>query len=83
MRSIFIFFNSLIFILLFYSNNALSNTLERIDIIGNERISDETIKLFINVKVNDEIDNEQQMLRMLYCNILQLQDWVSVYNVMF
>ena len=68
MRSIFIFFNSLIFILLFCSNNALSNTLERIDIIGNDRISDETIKLFINVKVNDEIDNDKlnDILKDLY-----------------
>ena len=68
MRFIFIFFKSLIFILLFYSNNALSNTLERIDIIGNDRISDETIKLFINVKVNDEIDNDKlnDILKDLY-----------------
>ena len=68
MRSFYIFFKSLIFILYFFSNNALSNTLEQVNVIGNDRISDETIKLFINTKINDEIDSNKlnDILKNLY-----------------
>ena len=33
---------------IFFSTYAYSNTLEKIQIVGNDRISEETIKLFIN-----------------------------------
>ena len=52
----------LIFMLL--SVNAFSNTLNRIEVLGNERISDETIKLFISVNINDEI-NDYELNRIL------------------
>jgi outer membrane protein insertion porin family len=68
MRSFNIFLKSFFFILLFFSSNSFSNTLEKINIIGNDRISNETIKLFINVKINDEIDNNKlnNILKDLY-----------------
>ncbi len=52
-NSIKIFF----LILVLFLTNALSDTLDKIDITGNNRISDETIKLFLDVKKNDQIDN--------------------------
>ena len=46
-------------ILIFFSGNAFSNTLNKIEIIGNERISKETIKLFIQVDINEEINDNK------------------------
>ena len=54
-----IFIKLLILILLLFPNNLLSATLEKIDIVGNDRISDETIKSFIDVKINDEINSQK------------------------
>ena len=51
-------FIRLIFLILFLlSSNALSNTLNKIEIKGNDRISDETIKLFISIDIDDEIND--------------------------
>jgi len=68
MRLINTFLKIIIFTSIFFSGYAFSNTLDKINITGNERISDETIKLFINVKVNDEIDNNKlnNILKDLY-----------------
>ena len=55
MKCITILFKSFFIILLFFSSNAFSDTLNKIEIIGNDRISDETIKLFISVDIKDEI----------------------------
>ena len=51
-----------------FSSFAYSNTIEKIDIIGNDRISNETIRLFIGVKVNDKIDENKlnDILKNLY-----------------
>jgi outer membrane protein insertion porin family len=58
----------IIFISFFFSSVAFSNIVEKIDIKGNDRISDETIKLFIDTKVNDKIDNNKlnNILKDLY-----------------
>ena len=56
MKSIFFFFKSVIIILLLLSTNVLSNTLNKIEIIGNDRISKETIKLFISTNLNEELN---------------------------
>ena len=56
MKSITILFKSFFIILLFLFSNAFSDTLNKIEITGNDRISDETIKLFISVDIKDEID---------------------------
>ena len=62
------FLKIIIFTLIFFSSYAFSDTLDKINITGNERISDETIKLFINIKVNDEIDTNKlnNILKDLY-----------------
>jgi outer membrane protein insertion porin family len=68
MRSLNIFFKTLIIILLLFPNKSLSTALEKIDIVGNDRISDETIKSFIDVKINDEINSKKlnDILKDLY-----------------
>ena len=59
---------SICLILLFLINHAFSDTLNKIEIIGNDRISDETIKLFISVDINEEINNVKlnKILKNLY-----------------
>ena len=62
-----IFFKIIIFLFLFL-NKGFTDTIKKIDVIGNNRISDETIKLFIDVKINDEIDSNKlnDILKNLY-----------------
>jgi outer membrane protein insertion porin family len=62
------FIKIVILISFIFSSVAYSNTLEKIDIIGNDRISDETIKLFIDLKVNDKINEKKlnNILKNLY-----------------
>ena len=57
MKSTRIFYKLIFIILLFLSSKAFSETLSKIEIIGNDRISDETIKLFISVDIKDEIND--------------------------
>ena len=57
------------FILTFFnSHKVLSDTINQIDISGNYRISDETIKLFSGVEINDNIDKNiiNDILKNLY-----------------
>ena len=62
------FLKLVFFILIFLSSYAFSSNLEKIRITGNERISDETIKLFIDVNVNDIINDNKlnNILKDLY-----------------
>jgi outer membrane protein insertion porin family len=68
MHSLNIFFKTLIIILLIFPSNSLSATVEKINIVGNDRISDDTIKTFINVRINDEINSKKlnDILKDLY-----------------
>jgi outer membrane protein insertion porin family len=68
MKSIIFFFKLFFTILLFFSNTAFSKTLNKIEITGNDRISNETIKLFIQVDINDEINENtlNDILKDLY-----------------
>ena len=51
-------FIKLIFLIIFlFSSNAFSDILNKIEIKGNDRISNETIKLFISVDIDDKIDD--------------------------
>ena len=59
MKSIKTLFQTIFLILFFFSTYGFSDTLNKIEIIGNDRISDETIKLFIDVKINDEINEKK------------------------
>ena len=45
---------------LFFTNMSFSSTIDKITIIGNERITAETIKTFLPVKINDNI-NEREL----------------------
>ena len=53
---------------IFFSTNAIPNTLNKIEITGNDRISDETIKLFISVNIKDNLDEIKinEILKDLY-----------------
>ena len=62
-----IFYKTIILLFLFL-NSGFTDTIKKIDINGNNRISDETIMLFIGVKINDKIDNNRinDILKDLY-----------------
>ncbi len=68
MKSFKNIFKSAFLILIFFSSYALSDTLNKIEITGNDRISDETIKLFISIDINDEINDVKlnKILKDLY-----------------
>jgi outer membrane protein insertion porin family len=57
MKFIKVLFKSFFLILFIFLSYGLSDTLNKIVITGNDRISDETIKLFISTNINDEIDD--------------------------
>ena len=57
MSSIFTFLKFVFIFLMLLSSKAISNTIDKIEITGNDRITDETIRLFISVSKNDEINN--------------------------
>jgi len=56
MKGVTILIKSFFIIFLFLSSKAFSDTINKIEIIGNDRISDETIKLFISVNIKDKIN---------------------------
>ena len=68
MKSIKILLKSIFLILFFLSSHGFSNIINKIEIIGNDRISDETIKLFIKVELEDEINDVKlnEILKDLY-----------------
>ena len=68
MKPITTLFKLFFFISIFFSTYAFSETLSKIEIIGNDRISDETIKLFISVDIKDEINDSKlnKILKDLY-----------------
>ena len=68
MKPITALFKLVFFISFFFSTYAFSETLSKIEIIGNDRISDETIKLFISVDIKDEINDSKlnKILKDLY-----------------
>jgi len=57
---------NILFFLLFFP--ASSEVIKKIEISGNERISNETILMFSNVNINDDLDNDQinEILKNLY-----------------
>ena len=57
MKSIKILLKSICLILFFLSSHVHSDILDKIEITGNNRISNETIKLFIPVDIKDEIND--------------------------
>jgi outer membrane protein insertion porin family len=59
MKGVKILFKSFFIILFLLSSKTFSDTLNKIEIIGNDRITDETIKLFISVDIKDEINESK------------------------
>jgi len=57
MNSVTTFFKFVFIIWILLSSKAISNIVNKIEIIGNDRISDETIKLFISINKDDEIND--------------------------
>jgi len=68
MKSIIVLFKSFFLIIFFLSSFAFSSVINKIEIIGNDRISDETIKMFISTDINDEINDDtlNKILKDLY-----------------
>ena len=68
MKSIKILLKSFFLITIILSTYGFSETVNKIEIIGNDRISNETIKLFIPIKIKDEINDVKlnQILKELY-----------------
>jgi len=68
MKLIKILLKTIFLILFFFSSHSFSDILNKIEIIGNDRISDETIKLFIKVDLEDEINEVKlnEILKDLY-----------------
>ena len=68
MKTINFLFKSFCLIFFLLSNQALSDGLRKIEITGNDRISDETIKLFISVEIDDDLNasNLNKILKDLY-----------------
>jgi len=62
------FIKTIFFLSFFFTTCAYSSSLNKIIINGNDRISDETVKLFISVNVGDQINNVKlnQILNDLY-----------------
>ena len=62
-----ILFFLILFNVLFLSNSN-SEIIKKIEIIGNERIQDETVEMFSSVSVDDDIDNNKlnYILKELY-----------------
>ena len=68
MKTIKILLKSFFFITIILSSYGYSEIVNKIEIIGNDRISNETIKLFIPIKIKDEINDVKlnQILQELY-----------------
>ena len=57
MKSTIILLKSICLIFIFFSSHAFSDILNKIEITGNDRISDETIKLFISADIKEDIND--------------------------
>ena len=66
---------------IFFCNFTLADKISSINIVGNERISDETIILFSKISKNEEINNEEQ-LNQIFKNI-QSTNFFSEIEVSF
>ena len=68
MKLIKILLKTIFLILFFFSSHVFSDIIKKIEIIGNDRISEETIKLFIKIDLEDEINDVKlnEILKDLY-----------------
>ena len=60
--------SKIILVFFIITHNALGDVVSKIDILGNERIPNETIEMFTSVSINDDIDNDKinNILKELY-----------------
>ena len=54
----FKYFYIILFYLSLLTTYSLSDKVNKIDVIGNERVSEETIIMFSSVSINDDLDNK-------------------------
>ncbi len=54
----FFFIIKFLFILIFYISNSYAATVKNIQVNGNERISKQTIIIFSEIKINEDIDDD-------------------------
>ena len=68
MKKFFKILISFLFFSFFNINLLSANIINEIQINGNDRISDDTIKLFTNISLNDELDRDiiNEILKNLY-----------------
>ena len=62
------FFSKIIIIFCIFTTSAVSEILKKIEITGNKRISSETIIIFSEVKINDQINKSKldKVIKNLY-----------------
>ena len=72
----------LITFFLFYTNPLFAEVIKNIRIEGNERISDETIKVYGNIKINENVDELKinQIIKNLYSTNFFEDIKVSIQN---
>ena len=51
--------SKIILVLVLLTNNALGEIVKKIDILGNDRIPDETIMMFSDINLNENLDNNK------------------------
>ena len=63
-----VFFVKILIIFCLFINPALSEILKKIEITGNKRISNETIIIFSEIKINDQVDKSKlnEVIKNLY-----------------
>ena len=68
LKKLKLFFIYLFFVLFSANNFVLAEIVKNIDVKGNERISSETILMFSDVSINDDVDNQKtnEILKNLY-----------------
>ena len=52
------YFFTILFYLSLLTTYSLSDEVNKIDVIGNDRVSEETIIMFSSVSINDDLDNK-------------------------
>ena len=78
MKSIKILLKSFFFITIILSSYGYSEIVNKIEIIGNDRISNETIKLFIPIKIKDEI-NDVKLNKILIDFIFLISNFIDCF----
>lgn len=68
LKKLKLFFIYLFFVLFSSNNFVLAEIVKNIDVKGNERISSETILMFSDISINDDVDNQKtnEILKNLY-----------------